>query len=152
MLSTGLTAAAQGKDIYAAVNNELGALATEDIKNYVKDAVLNFIDPVEELPMDTGEMLTDAVLPDKETLDKFKEPPVQGDPLTEAQDLYEKIDAPPTSKPLAPTFAPPDAPTEKTTVGGVPKLTPEAPIDIPCLLYTSPSPRDGLLSRMPSSA
>ena len=23
---------------------------------------------------------------------------------------------------------------------------------IPCLLYTSPSPRDGLLSRMPSSA
>ena len=28
-----------------------------------------------------------------------------------------------------------------------------APADrIPCLLYTSPSPRDGLLSRMPSSA
>ena len=25
-------------------------------------------------------------------------------------------------------------------------------IDSPCLLYTSPSPRDGLLSRMPSSA
>ena len=25
-------------------------------------------------------------------------------------------------------------------------------IDTPCLLYTSPSPRDGLLSRMPSSA
>ena len=24
--------------------------------------------------------------------------------------------------------------------------------DFPCLLYTSPSPRDGLLSRMPSSA
>ena len=24
--------------------------------------------------------------------------------------------------------------------------------EIPCLLYTSPSPRDGLLSRMPSSA
>ena len=27
----------------------------------------------------------------------------------------------------------------------------EIPVD-PCLLYTSPSPRDGLLSRMPSSA
>ena len=26
------------------------------------------------------------------------------------------------------------------------------PLNIPCLLYTSPSPRDGLLSRMPSSA
>ena len=28
------------------------------------------------------------------------------------------------------------------------------PLDVtdPCLLYTSPSPRDGLLSRMPSSA
>ena len=25
-------------------------------------------------------------------------------------------------------------------------------MDDPCLLYTSPSPRDGLLSRMPSSA
>ena len=25
-------------------------------------------------------------------------------------------------------------------------------INMPCLLYTSPSPRDGLLSRMPSSA
>ena len=24
--------------------------------------------------------------------------------------------------------------------------------EVPCLLYTSPSPRDGLLSRMPSSA
>ena len=27
-----------------------------------------------------------------------------------------------------------------------------SPTDILCLLYTSPSPRDGLLSRMPSSA
>ena len=27
-----------------------------------------------------------------------------------------------------------------------------SPLLIPCLLYTSPSPRDGLLSRMPSSA
>ena len=26
------------------------------------------------------------------------------------------------------------------------------PASTPCLLYTSPSPRDGLLSRMPSSA
>ena len=28
----------------------------------------------------------------------------------------------------------------------------EIPTHMPCLLYTSPSPRDGLLSRMPSSA
>ena len=28
----------------------------------------------------------------------------------------------------------------------------QAPLDFTCLLYTSPSPRDGLLSRMPSSA
>ena len=28
----------------------------------------------------------------------------------------------------------------------------EDPLDEDCLLYTSPSPRDGLLSRMPSSA
>ena len=31
------------------------------------------------------------------------------------------------------------------------KLDPYLNVD-PCLLYTSPSPRDGLLSRMPSSA
>ena len=31
-------------------------------------------------------------------------------------------------------------------------LLPAAPLDVTCLLYTSPSPRDGLLSRMPSSA
>ena len=30
--------------------------------------------------------------------------------------------------------------------------TPENIQDAACLLYTSPSPRDGLLSRMPSSA
>ena len=29
---------------------------------------------------------------------------------------------------------------------------PQVNIDTACLLYTSPSPRDGLLSRMPSSA
>ena len=29
---------------------------------------------------------------------------------------------------------------------------PKRPAEIGCLLYTSPSPRDGLLSRMPSSA
>ena len=43
--------------------------------------------------MDTGEFLTEAVLPDKETLDKFKDQP---DPLLEAQADFEKIDAPPT--------------------------------------------------------
>ena len=31
-------------------------------------------------------------------------------------------------------------------------LVPEKDLPIDCLLYTSPSPRDGLLSRMPSSA
>ena len=31
-------------------------------------------------------------------------------------------------------------------------LNPEFPVKTICLLYTSPSPRDGLLSRMPSSA
>ena len=35
--------------------------------------------------------------------------------------------------------------------GGV-ALMPTAQAAAPCLLYTSPSPRDGLLSRMPSSA
>ena len=34
----------------------------------------------------------------------------------------------------------------------LPLKLPRSVIFIPCLLYTSPSPRDGLLSRMPSSA
>ena len=34
----------------------------------------------------------------------------------------------------------------------IPKTKSEITKDILCLLYTSPSPRDGLLSRMPSSA
>ena len=41
------------------------------------------------------------------------------------------------------------------TTDGIPLLgTNNEPISVPfsCLLYTSPSPRDGLLSRMPSSA
>ena len=33
-----------------------------------------------------------------------------------------------------------------------PQVKKKLPTDNPCLLYTSPSPRDGLLSRMPSSA
>ena len=32
------------------------------------------------------------------------------------------------------------------------KIMEENRLELPCLLYTSPSPRDGLLSRMPSSA
>ena len=42
---------------------------------------------------------------------------------------------------------------EAGTVGSVaPDTTESVQQATPCLLYTSPSPRDGLLSRMPSSA
>ena len=40
----------------------------------------------------------------------------------------------------------------KWTVVGVASSLPNPGDAKPCLLYTSPSPRDGLLSRMPSSA
>ena len=41
----------------------------------------------------------------------------------------------------------------KTPKGSVEEKAPPKPEwDYDCLLYTSPSPRDGLLSRMPSSA
>ena len=39
----------------------------------------------------------------------------------------------------------------KTVVCDLPRH-PKCGLSIDCLLYTSPSPRDGLLSRMPSSA
>ena len=42
---------------------------------------------------------------------------------------------------------------KKRSVLNVPSLEDSAyQLEAPCLLYTSPSPRDGLLSRMPSSA
>ena len=37
-------------------------------------------------------------------------------------------------------------------IGFQKKVNDEVPMCKDCLLYTSPSPRDGLLSRMPSSA
>ena len=39
----------------------------------------------------------------------------------------------------------------EATHGTAPKYAGQDKVN-PCLLYTSPSPRDGLLSRMPSSA
>ena len=43
-------------------------------------------------------------------------------------------------------------PRSKTTADGAFNLIGTGKPEMPCLLYTSPSPRDGLLSRMPSSA
>ena len=40
----------------------------------------------------------------------------------------------------------------RCSMGPAPRLAIAAHTDTLCLLYTSPSPRDGLLSRMPSSA
>ena len=71
LVSTALIAGARGENVYDAINQELGNTATADLRNLVSTKVKDFIDPVEELPMDTGEFLTEAVLPSKETLDKF---------------------------------------------------------------------------------
>ena len=45
-----------------------------------------------------------------------------------------------------------DASGEWVSVYAVPKMDCPSEERMICLLYTSPSPRDGLLSRMPSSA
>ena len=55
--------------------------------------------------------------------------------------------APPQSIESAPTRD-----TGSVTVPNTPTTTPTTIVPTGCLLYTSPSPRDGLLSRMPSSA
>ena len=73
LVSTALVAGAKGENVYDAINQELGNTATADLRDLVKTKVKDFIDPVEELPMDTGEFLTEAVLPSKETLDKFRD-------------------------------------------------------------------------------
>ena len=45
-----------------------------------------------------------------------------------------------------------DAATRLARLDDIAELLREINADVVCLLYTSPSPRDGLLSRMPSSA
>ena len=103
-------------------------VATEDIRTLIGTSAKNYIDPVEELPMDTGEFLTEAVLPDKETLDKFRDQPtkVAKDPT----ELFTQIS--PASEPLKPTYTPPGVPTEEVTAPVLdPDVTPEAPADIP---------------------
>ena len=59
----------------------------------------------------------------------------------------------PAPAPSAPTFVPAaaPAPAAPAPAAAAPAPAAEAP-STNCLLYTSPSPRDGLLSRMPSSA
>ena len=73
LVSIALIAGARGENVYDAINQELGNTATADLRDLVRTKVKDFIDPVEELPMDTGEFLTEAVLPGKETLDKFRD-------------------------------------------------------------------------------
>ena len=64
VLSETFVASAKGEDPMNALNNSLNKVATEDIRTLIGTSAKNYIDPVEELPMDTGEMLTEAVLPD----------------------------------------------------------------------------------------
>ena len=55
------------------------------------------------------------------------------------------------AEPKAAAKAEPKA-AAKTEPKTAAKAEPKATAKVTCLLYTSPSPRDGLLSRMPSSA
>ena len=59
-------------------------------------------------------------------------------------DVYKWTDTDPKALPFDPPML---TATVTLTIGGV-----DVTATRPCLLYTSPSPRDGLLSRMPSSA
>ena len=69
-----------------------------------------------------------------------------------------RLRGPSPQKPTTPTQTPEaDAQAAmrllgEATGGGGPALRPREQQQSACLLYTSPSPRDGLLSRMPSSA
>ena len=62
---------------------------------------------------------------------------------------------PPVKPPVKPSVKPPVKPPVKAPAKPTKPATKTKPSNQPanaCLLYTSPSPRDGLLSRMPSSA
>ena len=76
-------------------------------------------------------------------------------PVDAAMDTMPPMERPPMPRESMPEQMPPEAverlmqPSEEIGAVLVARLSNMSPN---CLLYTSPSPRDGLLSRMPSSA
>ena len=90
LVSTAIAAGAKGDNVYDAINSELDAVATEDLRNLVKEKVASFLTPPEE------PVVEESVVEEPVVEEPAVEEPVQGDPLTEAQGEFEKIDAPPT--------------------------------------------------------
>ena len=72
--------------------------------------------------------------------------PYQSQPLTVRQDWT------PVERPVRPPNATSATPVQGSGIEVQAPQVREARPQVSCLLYTSPSPRDGLLSRMPSSA
>ena len=88
-----LVAGAKGENVYDAINQELGAVATEDLRNLVKEKVAPFLtspaEPVVEEPVVKNPVVEEPVV------EEYPGSGYEGDPLTEAQGEFEKIDAPP---------------------------------------------------------
>ena len=78
------------------------------------------------------------------------EKPKYTEPVSTVPDEAPKVEKPDYTQPIGANLVESEVhekPAYTEPVGTVPDEAPKA-----CLLYTSPSPRDGLLSRMPSSA
>ena len=109
----------------------LNIVTVEAPKKKKENPIKKFKDKVEDAPKATAKV---------EKLEKIEQEVIVTEKkvkeLKEEKDVAEKIEEHIENKKLAET------PVEET----------QKPIIKDCLLYTSPSPRDGLLSRMPSSA
>ena len=106
----------------------------------------------EEIVELESEKASQALVTDKAGV--LKEIKVQSGEFAQVGDILCVIDtsAQPAAAGAASASTTASAGGSTTAVMDAPAGTGEANWIMPCLLYTSPSPRDGLLSRMPSSA
>ena len=117
LVSTAVVAGAKGDNVYNAINNELGAVATEDLRNLVKEKVAPFLTSPEEPVVE--EPVVEKPVVEEPVVEEYPGSGYEGDPLIEAQGEFEKIDAPPAKIPYAGPTDPTDLfPQTKTSYRG----------------------------------
>ena len=105
----------------------------------------------EKLKQGIDQKFEEMFASEDETQQSLMEASISSDSPTGHKRRHEEMSAPDTNVKMPPT---PQTPESSSQHGRARLRENEKPVSTSssCLLYTSPSPRDGLLSRMPSSA